>query len=124
VPDGWAGESIPKAARLLAIAVAYAESGKAREQTVEDIMKGSGTTFEPEAVRLFLKVTRSIELPRKIRECCLSDLKPGMVLAKGIYSPTGLLLIPEDRTLTPDILEKVHSRNLVENVNDRLLVYT
>ncbi len=122
-PDGLARESIPWPARCLAVAVYYVECGLPREMAVEEILNLSGKTFDPEAVRLFLKVTRSSPLPKKMREILFSDLKPGMVLAKGIYSPTGMLLIPSDEVLTEKTLQKLTMHNMVDPTTQRILVY-
>lgn len=122
-PDGLIGEAIPWAARCLAVAVYYVECGLPRELAIEEILNLSGKLFDPEAVRLFLKVTRAAALPKKMREILFSDLKPGMVLAKGIYSPTGMLLIPSDEVLTDKTLQKLTAHNMVDPTTQRILVY-
>lgn len=122
-PDGLAGENIPLPARYLAVAVFFVESGLSREEAIEAILRQSGKAFEPEAVRLFMKATRMIELPRKVREVLFAELREGMVLAKGVYSPTGLLLMPEGHTLDEHTLHKIRSHNLANPIAQRLLVY-
>jgi response regulator RpfG family c-di-GMP phosphodiesterase len=122
-PDGQMGESIPKPARYLAVAVYYVESGLNRESAIESILQQSGTAFDPEAVRLFMKATRLIQLPRRVKEILLSEIKPGMTLAKGIYSPTGLLLIPEGHILTALTVQKIIEHNIVDPISQRILVF-
>lgn len=122
-PDSLARENIPWTARCLAVVVYYVECGLPREVAVEELLNLSGKAFDPEAVRLFLKVTRTTPLPKKMREILFSDLKPGMVLAKGIYSPTGMLLIPSDEVLTEKTLQKLTSHNMVDPTTQRILVY-
>ena len=122
-PDRLAREAIPRPARILAIAVYFVECGLPKEEAIEAILRQSGKTFEPEAVRLFLKATRMVQLPRKVRELLFSELESGMILAQGLYSPTGLLLIPEDRELSDRTLEKIQKHNLVDPINQRILVY-
>jgi len=122
-PDGLIGEAIPWPARCLAVAVYYVECGLPRELAIEEVLNLSGKLFDPEAVRLFLKVTRTAPLPKKMREVLFSDLKPGMVLAKGIYSPTGMLLIPSDEVLTEKTLHKLTAHNMVDPTTQRILVY-
>lgn len=123
-PDGLAGENIRVEARHLAVASYFVESDLSREAAIEAILAESGKAFYPESVRLFLKATRMVRLPRKVRDVLLSELEPGMVLAKGIYSPNGLLLIPESETLTEKTLRKIHGHNLSDSINQRLLVYS
>jgi response regulator RpfG family c-di-GMP phosphodiesterase len=123
-PDNLAGEAIPLLARHLSVASFFVESGRNRESTIETILQESGKAFDPESVRLFLKATRMVRLPRKVRDVLLSELQPGMVLAKGIYSPNGLLLIPESATLNETTLQKIQRHNLADPINQRLLVYS
>jgi len=56
-----------------------------RPGTVEAIKQGPGSAFDPEAVRAFLRCCAGHGAKRQ-REVRLSDLRPGMVLAQGIYT--------------------------------------
>lgn len=123
-PDRLAGEAIPWTARCLAVAVAFVETGLPKAQAEECIVKQSGTAFDPDAVRLFFKATQTHDTPRQIRELTLNELRAGMHLAKGIYSPAGLLLIAEGQELTPATLSKIRNHNLLAHVTQRLLVYS
>lgn len=123
-PDGLAGETIPWTARCLAVVVYFVECGLSKSAAVESILAESGKAFDPEAVRLFFKVTQIAELPRKIKEIMTDELEPGMILAKGIYNPSGLLLVPEGQKLTPTSIARIKNYNLQVSVTDRLLVYS
>lgn len=122
-PDGLAGNAIPWPARCLAVAVGYVESGLAKSAAIEAILAESGKAYDPEAVRLFLKVSSLTQLPKQVREITLSELEPGMVLANGIYSPHGLLLVGEGQPLSPATIMKIRSHNQVAPISQRLLVY-
>ena len=121
-PDGLAGDAIPWPARCLAVAVGFVESGLAKTAAIDLILAESGKAYDPEAVRLFLKVTHLAQLPRQVREITLHELEPGMVLANGIYSPHGLLLIGEGQELSPGTIAKIRSHNQVTPISQRLLV--
>jgi hypothetical protein len=123
-PDGLAGPAIPWAARCLAVAVGFVESGLPKAAATEAILAESGRAYDPEAVRLFLKVTHMVSLPRQVNEVMLEELEPGMMLATGIYSPHGLLLVGEGQTLGSGIIAKIRSHNEVTPINQRLLVFT
>jgi response regulator RpfG family c-di-GMP phosphodiesterase len=123
-PDGLAGESIPWPARCLAVAVGFVESGLTKAAAVEDILAKSGKEYDPEAVRLFLKVANLVALPKQVREIMLHELEPGMVLASGIYSPHGLLLVGEGQEMNPSAIAKIRSHNQVTPISQRLLVYS
>lgn len=122
-PDRLVGDNIPLPARYLAVAVAFVELNLPRDRALDTILRESGLAFDPEAVRLFLKVSNLMNLPRKVRELTLADLAPGQTLASGIYSPSGLLLIPEDRELTDGLIRKIKEHNSVTPLTQRLLVY-
>ena len=122
-PDGLAGENIPWPARCLAVAVGFVESGLAKSAAIDALLDGSGSAYDPEAVRLFLKVSNLVQLPRQVREILFHELEAGMVLANGIYSPHGLLLIGEGQSLSPATIAKIRNHNQVTPINQRLLVY-
>lgn len=123
-PDGIAGQAIPRAARCLAAAVWFVESGLTEERAASAMEAEAGQALDPVAVRLFLNATRHKTLPRPVREVEPHELRPGMVLANGIYSPHGLLLIGEGQPLNPSTISKIRSHNLVDPMGPRLLVYT
>jgi len=123
-PDGLAGDAIPWPARCLSVAVSFVESGVGKNATIEAILHQSGRAFDPEAVRLFLKISNLVQLPRQVREILLTELEPGMVLANGIYSPLGLLLIGEGKALSPVTIAKIKSHDQVTPISQRLLVYS
>jgi response regulator RpfG family c-di-GMP phosphodiesterase len=122
-PDGLSGQQIPEAARILSVAVGFVESNLSRDAAIEQILHESGQAFDPEYVRLFLKVSNRTALPRKVREITLDELEPGMVLARGIYTPSGLLLISEDKVLTPLTVGKIREHNAVTPITQRLLIF-
>ncbi len=122
-PDGLAGKNIPWTARCLAVAVDFVESGLPKQAALDALLAGSGQAYDPEAVRLFLKVTQLARLPRQVREIMLEELEAGMVLASGIYSPHGLLLIGEGQELGPATIAKIRSHNQITPIQQRLLVY-
>ncbi len=122
-PDGLGGEAIPTAARYLAVPTFYVETALDRDAALEEILARSGTAFDPEAVRLFLKATRTVQLPHKIREMLLEELQPGMKLAKGIYGQNGLLLVAEGDEINENLLNKIRHHGIVDPITQPLLVY-
>ncbi len=122
-PDRLAGESIPWIGRLLAVAVGFAESNHSQEVTVELIKQGSGTKYDPEAVRAFLRSLPKATVPRKQREVLLSELQPGMILARGIYTANGMLLIPDGQQLSEAYIDKLRNHNRVNPIAQSLVVY-
>lgn len=122
-PDKLREEQIPWLARLLAVAVAYAESHQDGETTIERIKAGKGTLFDPEAVRSFLRCLPRATVPRKEREITLNELRPGMVLARGIHTSNGILLIPDGQRLTSAFIDKINNHHRVTPIAQSLLVF-
>ena len=122
-PDGLEGDRIPFLGRLLAVAVAYAESRYDLRDAVEFIRLGSGTQFDPDAVRAFQRTLPKAQVPQREREVLLSELRPGMILAKGIYTANGLLLAPEGQILSEPFIDKLMNHNRLNPITQSLLVY-
>jgi response regulator RpfG family c-di-GMP phosphodiesterase len=122
-PDGLIGTAIPWPARLLSVAVGAVESGLSRDFVGHHLLERAGTEFDPEAVRIYLRATQAPDLPRQVRECLLHELRPGMRLAKGIFSPAGLLLVPEGQELTEAVIADIKTHELLTHPSHRLLVY-
>lgn len=122
-PDGYAGEIIPWTARCLAVAVAYVQSGLSKELACDFIRGESGRAFDPEAVRLFFRCNHLSNLPKNVREVLLSELKPGMELARGVVTPSGILLVPEGKALDVYSIIKLTNHSRLHLVTERLLVY-
>ena len=122
-PDQLAGEKIPWLSRLLAVAVAFASSKLGPEEAAEDVKMQSGSSFDPEAVRAFLQALPLAPLLPREREVMLAELQPGMVLARGIYTGNGLLLVPEGQQLNANYIEKLHDHNRIQPITQSLVVY-
>lgn len=122
-PDGLAGEMIPWPARCLAVIVYYATCGLPHEQAVDRILEQSGSAFDPDATRLFLRCAQATTLPRLVREVMVDELAVGMQLASGIYSPTGVLLVAEGYHLDENTIKKIRNYNASSLLLRQLLVY-
>ena len=121
-PDGLRGDAIPWLARLLAVAVSYASSPYQTDEAIEIIKHGAGTMFDPDAVRAFVRVLPQTPLPRRERELMLTELRPGMVLAKGIYTSSGMLLLPDGEKLNDLNIEKLRNHNRINAITQSLVV--
>jgi response regulator RpfG family c-di-GMP phosphodiesterase len=121
-PDKVSEEEIPWLARLLAVAVAYASSAS-DEIGLEFVKTNSGAAFDPDAVRAFMRCLPHASVPRSQREVLLSELQPGMVVAQGIYTAHGILLIPEGQVLTEPHINLVRNHNRMYPITQSLLVF-
>ena len=121
-PDQLSDEQIPWLARLLAVAVAYASSAS-DELGLEFVKTNSGTAFDPDAVRAFMRCLPQASVPRSQRAVLLSELQAGMVVAQGIYTAHGILLIPEGQALTELHIHLLHNHNRIYPITQSLLVF-
>jgi response regulator RpfG family c-di-GMP phosphodiesterase len=122
-PDGLAGEASTWLGRLLAVAVAFASDPNSKVVGLENIERQSGSAFDPEAVRLLMRCQNAARIPRGEKEILLSELEPGMILAKGIYGSNGLLLMPEGQILNQAFITKLQNHHRVNPIRQALLVY-
>lgn len=121
-PDKLSAEQIPWLARLLAVAVAYVAS-QSDEAGLEFVKTSSGSLFDPDAVRAFLRCLPQAIVPRSQRAVLLSELKPGMVVAQGINNAHGILLIPEGQVLTGPHIKLLNNHNRIYPITQSLLIF-
>jgi len=121
-PDQTFAGQIPWLGRLLAVAVSYAENDEEGRDAMAIIKRGNGKAFDPEAVQVFTRFHRPSTI-RKEFEIAMSDLKSGMVLAKGVHTASGILLIPKGQVLNDTYIDKLRSHNRVNPIKQSLAVY-
>lgn len=121
-PDGLSGPNIPLLSRLLAVAIGYASSN-GDAAGIELVKSQSGSAYDPDAVRIFLRCLPKAVVPRNQREVLLSELQPGMTLSTGIYTANGILLIPEGQVLNQPQIDKLWNHNLMVPITQNLMIY-
>jgi response regulator RpfG family c-di-GMP phosphodiesterase len=107
-PDGLRGAAIPPLARLLTVASAYVQSNQDRASTVAWLEQQSGRLFDPEALEAFRRCLSSAGHVRGHREVSLTELRPGMVVAHGIYNAQGHLLVSDGESLTEGAIRQLN----------------
>jgi response regulator RpfG family c-di-GMP phosphodiesterase len=122
-PDGLKGESIPYLARILSVVLAYVESRGEIEDACNAVTRGAGWAHDPELVGVFMRTVPGVPPPGRQREVTLADLRPGMVLARGIYTASGILLMPDGQPLTPATIEKLVNHDRINPIGESLRVY-
>lgn len=122
-PDELGGERIPWLGRLLAVAVGYTESRYEGDGALRDVESLRGTAYDPEAVRVLARALPQAVLPRKERSVLLSELRPGMVLAKALHNATGILILPEEKQLSQAWIEKLYEHDQVSPLDPAVQVY-
>ncbi|MGC9942475.1 MAG: HD domain-containing phosphohydrolase [Verrucomicrobiota bacterium] len=122
-PDQLSDQNIPWLARLLAVAVSFVSSPFTDAEALDRLKEGSGSVFDPEAVRAFLRAHTVAVVPRKERQIMLGELRPGMVLAKGIHTYNGLLLVSQGQLLNATYIEKVLNHNRIQPITETVVIY-
>jgi len=131
-PDRLVRDEIPYGARILAVcelfdeAVTWPAPGETAptETALQTIRDERGGAFDPTVVEAFLAVwKRRTEEQQVVGECGVGDLRAGMVLAKPVYSSTGLLLLQEQQELTDDDVARIRSFHRRQPVTDRVYVF-
>jgi response regulator RpfG family c-di-GMP phosphodiesterase len=122
-PDKLAGDQIPWLGRLLAVAVAFASSKLVHDDAVEEIKMQANAAFDSDAIRVFLRALPLAHAPRRERQIQLSELRPGMVLAREVCAPNGHLLAPEGQPLNFTYIEKLLNHNRIQPIDKSLVVY-
>lgn len=120
-PDGLAGKKIPLGARILLVASDYdalqigtlAQRKLAPSKALEAIIEGSGKRYDPEVVGALVALMgdtgpaaaamqRPADTVRRVR-----DLLPGMVLARDLITPSGLLMLTAGHVLDDAVIGKI-----------------
>ena len=125
-PDGLMKNTIPKGARILAVAEDYDElqlgwlaTKKMSEQEVLAFIQGSaGKRYDPEVVEalpLALEKTRAAERAEEKMHTG-ETLTAGCVLSRDFIGPDGYLWLSKDHVLTPHIVQLVREAEAREGV--------
>jgi response regulator RpfG family c-di-GMP phosphodiesterase len=120
-PLGTAGKHIGMGARILALASDYDSLQIGileprqlnRQEAGELIRQRSGQHYDPAVVNAFLNIYRDL-VPGEIASSAVTsrsfksrELAPGMVLARDMTSPTGLLLLTAGHVLDDAVIRKI-----------------
>jgi len=135
-PDHLKGESIPIGARIIAIASQYDRIGvkageknswgdlreRRRQEAIQSLRAQRGGGLDPHLTLGFLEMLGEHEQDRAPLEVKLSELRAGMVLAAGISSGSGMLIIRTGTTLQPFHLARLESFNRIDPITQKLFV--
>ena len=131
-PDRLQGLSIPESSRILAVASDYdlAVQGRltgrplSRAEAVALIEGRAGGRYDPRVVAVLQAVLDEQAPDRRPAEIMVStaQLVPGMVLARDLVGPRGLLLLSADHALDESLIRQVRDYERNE-CGARLLIH-
>ena len=127
-PSGMSGDSIPLAARVIAVANAYDRAihppsdpgaflpgrGKAT------LIRGNGKRFDPRLVKLLLEYIEQVGATTDGEgevELSPKRLKEGMVLSRQLLNSNGTLLLKAETPLTMEVIQRIRG---MSNANPML----
>ncbi|WP_409526089.1 HD domain-containing phosphohydrolase [Nitrincola sp. MINF-07-Sa-05] len=135
-PDGIKGKAIPAGARILRLAVDFVELRQgvtlnkpmSHEDTLAMMKKYSGQLYEPHLCGQFIQL---MELSKEDEQegsnillLRTDQLKPGMRLARNLYSDKGTLIIYEDKILNTMLIDKLREFEKSEQSQFELAIHT
>lgn len=118
-PSRLAKDDIPIGAQILAVAADYDNlqigTMAQRKVTASDakilIAQSSGKRYSPRVVEAFLEVLRDAEASKEIKggmvERASHELEVGMVLARDLITPSGLLMLSVNHVLDQRLIQKI-----------------
>ncbi len=118
-PARLSQDDIPVGAQILAVAADYDNlqigTMAQRKVTAEDakilIIQSSGKRYSPRVVDAFAQVLRDAEGPKEVKvgvlECASHELEVGMVLARDLITPSGLLMLSVNHVLDDRLIQKI-----------------
>ena len=122
-PNSLSGHAIPLGARILAVANDYdaLQNGTLFNQRLtsakahEFIVKESGKRYDPAVVDAFGKLLSGAKQRAELaREVKILDLESGMVLARDLFGPNGMLLLSRDYVLDDAMIKKLRKFEYVD----------
>ncbi|GAB4333919.1 MAG: hypothetical protein Kow0037_12320 [Calditrichia bacterium] len=131
-PDGLSGDQIPLGSRIIAI-VNYFDSIfflTDRHQTIEsalaEVQDNLDVRFDrelfPHLYQYVIENYADAERPKDVK-ISPQQLKPGMVLSRRLLTASNVVLIPENTTLTEEIIAKVLKHQNIDPVNGGIYVF-
>lgn len=130
-PDSLTGHDIPLGARLLAVANDYdsLQIGTfsalhfTPEEARQTLEKDRGKRYDPQVLDALTAVLAAPPKPPvRQRECRLSELKPGMVLAREFMRTGGVLLLGSEQVLSAKLIERMLAYEATEGVEMTVFV--
>ncbi len=117
-PDALDDEKIPLGAKILAVARDYVElvqglyTGKAfgEIKARAEIKKYSGDRYHPDVVKAFIDIIEKYsmdEVAEDEKRISARNLQEGMILARNIYSSSGIILLKKDHIIDTQVLNKI-----------------
>ena len=121
--DSRKGEEIPVAARILKVALDFDSlkgAGKTKVEALNQLHQRAGW-YDP---KVLASMQRMVEKEAKyvVKEVRLKDLQENMILAEGIRSNKGILLVAHGQEITPTVLAQLRHYVITQGIREPIRV--
>lgn len=132
-PDGLVGAGIPVGARILAVANDYdgAQIGTlstrrfSTEEAKKMIQEGKGKRYDPKVVEAFLGIMGGAVVDTGGEMLiAVADLRPGMVVARDLFSRDGVLMLASDYLLDDSLIRHIREHASAGAINTKIHIRT
>lgn len=120
---GPSGEALPLGARLIKLAADLdtLQTGGATPARAIETLRARGGWYDPRALEALRRTTEGATAAVE-REVALGELRPGMVFAQDVRTPTGLLLVARGHPVTASLIERLRNMGPAAGLRGRVRV--
>ncbi len=121
--DTRKGEEIPLAARILKVALDFDTlkmAGRTRMEALQQLRARSGS-YDPKVLEALASLIEK-EAKYVVKELRLRELEENMILAEGVRTPKGVLLIAHGQEITRTLLTHLKNRAMKQGVREPIRV--
>jgi response regulator RpfG family c-di-GMP phosphodiesterase len=118
-PDGLSGSAIPLGARILAAVNDYdgaqigtlSDKRLGAKEALAMLIANAGSRYDPDVVNALLQIIGAPAAAQRQAELAKisSELEPGMVLARDLYTRDGIMLLPKGCVLNQRYVGKIRA---------------
>ena len=91
--------------------------------TLHSLQTASGTAFDPEAVRAVIRMLPGRWMSPREREVLVSELAPERVLARGIHTASGVLLVSAGHALNEESIAMIRSNPPTDPITQVIAIF-
>ncbi|MGB9712461.1 MAG: HD domain-containing phosphohydrolase [Dissulfurimicrobium hydrothermale] len=126
-PSGLPSVSIPLGARIINVVSTYDnylhQQDLDKENALKRLRKLAGSALDPEIVRVFEDIIKSIPPVRGEKQINIDDLKAGMQLSSDIVTASGRMLMAKDSVLTNTHIIRLKNIHEMDPIIDKIYIY-
>lgn len=125
-PNKLKADAIPVGSRIIAAANFY-ESLIRQNLDIDieaELETHSQRRFDPTVVKFLKKYIGTVDLKsgEKVYEIRSFDLEPQMILAKDVFTKTGIKPMPKDTQLTEELIERITLYNKIDPIETQIYI--